>query len=143
MEVRKIMLYATHAGRIRRGVLISFTVSPDEKHNTIMLRLSRVRRKDPVNSLDATATAFGGLKTLSIASANSALLTDEESDIIMDIPLEDLLKKLPTYDERRAILARDGLASVDGFKLTILLVCEHILGMRVCFDCPACSEAKE
>ena len=90
------------------GGLIFFTFSRDETHNTIMLRLSRVRRKDPVNSLDATATAFGGLKTPCIANASSALLTDKANDMIMDEPLEDLLKKFPTYDQRRAILGRDG-----------------------------------
>ena len=44
----KIMRYATHAGRIRRGVPIFVTWSPDEKHNVLMLRLSRARRNDPL-----------------------------------------------------------------------------------------------
>ena len=47
MEIRKMMRFATHAGRIRRGVPIFVTWSPDEKHNTLMLRLSRSRRNDP------------------------------------------------------------------------------------------------
>jgi hypothetical protein len=33
MEVRKMMRYETNAGRIRRGVPIFVTFSPDEKHN--------------------------------------------------------------------------------------------------------------
>jgi hypothetical protein len=36
MEVRKIMRYETNAGRVRRGVPIFVTFSPDEKHNVPM-----------------------------------------------------------------------------------------------------------
>ena len=49
---------------------------------------------------------------------------------------------MPSYDERRAILARDGLASVEGIKLSILLTYEHLLGMRVCVQCPNCTDTK-
>jgi len=41
MEVRKLMRYETNAGRIRRGVPIFVTFSPDEKHNVLMLRFHR------------------------------------------------------------------------------------------------------
>ena len=37
------------------------------------------------------------------------------------------------------MLARDGLASVEGFRLSILMVCEYLFGMRVCIDCPSCN----
>ena len=53
MEIRKMMRFATHAGRIRRGVPIFVTWSPDEKHNTLMLRLSRSRRNDPFQEENA------------------------------------------------------------------------------------------
>ena len=43
MEVRKMMRFEANAGRIRRGVPIFVTFSPDEKHNVLMLRLHRSR----------------------------------------------------------------------------------------------------
>ena len=52
MEVRKLMRYDTNAGRIRRGVPIFVTFSPDEKHNVLMLRLHRSRKNDPMHNLD-------------------------------------------------------------------------------------------
>ena len=48
-EVRTLMMYDTHAARIAHGVPLFFTMSPDERHNLIMVRMSRSRRKDPVN----------------------------------------------------------------------------------------------
>ena len=44
----------------------------------------------------------------------------------------DLVQRLPSYDDRRAIVAQDGLASVEGFRLTVLLTCEYIFGLRMC-----------
>ena len=59
MEVRKIMRFETHAGRIRRGVPLFVTFSPDEKHNMIMLRLARSRTSDPCHCADVKNQPFG------------------------------------------------------------------------------------
>ena len=59
MEVRKMMRYETNAGRIRRGVPIFVTWSPDEKHNVLMLKLHRSREKDPTHKLDKENKKFG------------------------------------------------------------------------------------
>ena len=47
-ETRRTMRFDTYAYRVRYGVPIFVTFTPDEAHNTIMLRLSRTRRNDPV-----------------------------------------------------------------------------------------------
>ena len=41
------MRYDTHAFRITHGVPLFVTLSPDEKHNLLMIRFSRARRNDP------------------------------------------------------------------------------------------------
>ena len=41
------MRYDTHAFRIAHGVPLFVTLSPDEKHNLLMIRFSRARRNDP------------------------------------------------------------------------------------------------
>ena len=128
-EVRKIMRYATHAGRIRRGVPIFITFSPDEKHNMPMLRLSRCRRKGPVNLVDPLSRRFGG-------RLEPELGTDF---VALNCPLADLVERVPLYDDRRAILARDPLASVDGFRVLCSLAYEYLFGMRVCAFCPDCN----
>ena len=96
-EVRKLMRYETHAARVRRGVSIWFTLSPDEKHNLLMLRLSRSRRADPANEVDPLSRRFGLLD-------EPVIDTDFEA---LGLPVELLQRLLPTYDDRRAMLARD------------------------------------
>ena len=59
MEVRKMMRYETNAGRVRRGVPIFVTWSPDEKNNVLILRLHRSRRNDPIHELDKENKKFG------------------------------------------------------------------------------------
>ena len=46
-EVRRLMRFDTNAMRVRYGVPIFVTFSPDEAHNLLMVRLSRTRRNDP------------------------------------------------------------------------------------------------
>ncbi|CAK0819674.1 unnamed protein product, partial [Prorocentrum cordatum] len=49
-EARRVMRFETSALRVRYGVPIFVTFSPDEGHNLLMLRLSRTRRQDPVHA---------------------------------------------------------------------------------------------
>jgi hypothetical protein len=63
----------------------------------------------------------------------------KEEDVILSIPVEDIVNSLPSYDDRRAMLARDPLASVDGFRMLVLATYEYIFGMRVCAFCPDCA----
>ena len=46
-EVRRVMRFEIQGYRIRYGVPIFVTFSPDEAHNMLMVRLSRTRQKDP------------------------------------------------------------------------------------------------
>lgn len=128
-EVRKLMRYDTHGARVRLGVPLFITWSPDEKHNMIMLRLSRCRRNDPVASVDEMARRFGGIST-------PALDVDY---VTMGVSLAKLAEELPDYDQRRAILARDALASVEGFRAITYLVLKYICGVRCCNACPQCN----
>ena len=47
-EIRRLMRFDLQGYRVRYGVPIFVTFSPDEPNNVLMLRLSRTRRKDPV-----------------------------------------------------------------------------------------------
>ena len=128
------MRFDTHANRVRYGVPIFVTSSPDEAHNLLMVRLSRVRRKDPVLLVEQESA---GRRYCGREAPN--LAQDLADDIVLGVPLEDLLARVPSYDERRAILARDPLAAVDGFRITVRLAYEHVFGMRVCAYCPDCN----
>ena len=63
-EVRTLMRYDAHAARIAHGVPLFFTMSPDERHNLIMVRMSRSRWRNPVNRREARerhGPTYGGL----------------------------------------------------------------------------------
>ena len=97
------MRYESIATRVVHGVALFITFSPDEKHNILMLRLSRTRRNDPVNEADELSRRFGG-RTVPETSVDYALL---------GLDVQKLRDRLPTYKERRRMMARDPLACVD------------------------------
>ena len=165
-EVRTLMRYDTHAARIAHGVPLFFTMSPDERHNLIMVRMSRSRRKDPVNRRaagEAHGPTFGGLWEPALGhgnvpkegctaaavrggeqqSATNAEVEGDEEDVRMSVPVRTLEDIVPETDDRRAVLARDPLAGVDGFRVVVGLVFEYILGMRYCPQCPMLGLARE
>ena len=118
-----------------------------------MMRFYRVRSHDPICKLDKYASHFGKLGTplLTKAYDDNEILTPEilqslestSPDLRMQFSVEQIRHMLPSYDERRAMLAQDPLASVEGFRFSILLVCEYLFGLRVCSDCPRCNASRK
>ena len=131
-ETRTLMRYDTNACRVCRGAAPLFvTMSPDEKHSMVMLRLARTRRNDPVCQRDPDAERFGGLFQPELGHDFAQA----------GVSVAALRERLPPYDERRAILARDPLASVDGCRLVMGLLLEYIFGVRFCDACPDCAQS--
>ena len=136
-ETRRQMRFDTNALRVRYGVPIFVTFSPDEKHNLLMIRLSRTRKKDPVLLHDPAAALFGDLRAPRLGQA--AYTMHDGDDVWLALSPEDLQAQIPDYDTRRALIAKDSLASVEGFRVMVLLAYEHLFGMRVCPNCPHCN----
>jgi hypothetical protein len=196
-ETRGIMRQELKAYQVAKGKPMMITVSPSERHNLLMIRLSRVRASDPlsrkrmsgtVSTQTGTATitgidtAFtsefsaggtididkvGKFSVQSITSDYSLTLTDSVKSSAVDvnvyttsdcakwggrdspalienhevgaISIDSLLGQLPPSDERRAILAKDPLASVYGFRMLMKLTLSTLFGVRVCSNCPNCN----
>ena len=98
-EVRTLMRYDTHAFRIAHGVPLFVTLSPDEKHNLLMIRFSRSRWNDP--AVNVAVTEF--MKRM--GEIDQPSLDDE----IGLLTLDELRERVPTCDQRRAIISRDAL----------------------------------
>ena len=60
---------------------------------------------------------------------------------MLRVSIPDLIRKLPSYEDRRKVMSSDAFASVDGFRATVLLTYEHLFGMRLCNHCPNCSSS--
>ena len=133
-ETRRQMRFDTNANRIRYGVPIFVTFTPDEAHNCLMLRLSRCRQNDPVfaDGRDEVGKRVAQRR-------EPPLGQDFTDDVFLRVPIADLQQWLPDYDERQTILARDALASVDGFRVACSVTYEYLWGMRVCAFCPDCN----
>ena len=107
------MRFAIQAYRIKFGNPIFVTFSPDESHNLLMIWLSRTRQNDPVWKSDTNRPLRRH------AGRNTPELTAVSEDKVFTISVEDMCNTLPSYDERRRILATDSLASVDGFRTMV------------------------
>jgi hypothetical protein len=86
----------------------------------------------------SAGSSHGGLlEPLLVPSAN----TNAEADDVLatlDLGGATTQNDLPTATERRAIVARDALAGVDGFRVIVHLFFSRILGIRFCPKCPNC-----
>ena len=56
--------------------------------------------------------------------------------------MDDLADLLPTFDQRRRILATDALASVEGFRVMVQLTMQCLFGVNFCPFCPNCATCK-
>ena len=64
-----------------------------------------------------------------------------EDDVVFGLTVDDVNGHIPTYDQRRRILATDSLAPVEGFRVMIELTLTHLFGINYCVNCPNCSES--
>ena len=132
-EARRMMRFETQALRILYGVPVFVTFSPDESHTLLMIRFSRTRTNDPFFKSDRVK-AFRPYYSQTLPD-----LKEDPSSVLLTSSVDDMRESLPPYDVRRKILAGDALASVDGFRVMVLLTFEHLFGLRFCQNCPQCN----
>ena len=130
-EARAKMRHEIEAMRVRYGTPIFVTMSPDEAHQLLFVRLSRGRVTDPCHARD----------TPDLVAARGRDWPPLCHDLTLPVAglVETLRQDVPTWQERRAILARDPLASVDGFRVLMSLALRHLFGVRFCSRCPDCN----
>ena len=87
---RRPMRFDTHANRVRYGVPIFVAFSPDGAHNLLMVRLSRVRRNDPVlrGGKDVLGSRYCGRGAPDVAC-------DLADGVVLGIPVHELMQGAP------------------------------------------------
>ena len=118
--LRRLMGHRQFGARIEYGDCLFLTVSPNEQHSALVLRLSRYRRNDP-------AVRHGEDWKRRIAGSEYPLL---EPDVEVE---------LPEYDLRRAATAQDPYAVIEAYKIEIKFRLMILLGVRMCPNCPRCN----
>jgi hypothetical protein len=118
------------------GECIFVTVSPNRRHSTMVLKLSRARRSDVgLTGTDATCEwrrRYAGSEQPPIF-CQSTLADDAEGEqVIKEI-------SLPALSVRQAWNAQDPLASVHHYLVFMYVVMPALFGLRMCLNCPDCN----
>ena len=124
-QLRQIMGHRQWGARVVYGDCFFITISPNEQHSSLVLRLSRFRRNDPY-------TKHGSTMTQKLAGSNFPDLEAKSTSDTFEA-------ELPEYDLRRAATAKDPLAVIEGYKVEVYLRLATLLGVRMCPDCPRCN----
>ena len=123
--VRRRMRFISKSMQVYYGVPVFVTISPDERHQAIMLRMFRLRQSDPAYQYEPFLQQFSGCN-------DPSFFADETAT-----------SEIPAYAARRVALAQRPAAAVIGFRVQILLVMQAAFGLRVCLDCPNCARTRD
>ncbi len=138
-QLRQVMGHRQFGARVMYGDCLFFTISPNEQHSALVLRLSRFRKQDPY-------CQHGDETRRKLARADQPPLEAQRKHSSQDAPPgqahpleDDVSMELPEYDLRKAATARDPLAVVEGFKIHVYFRLAILLGLRMCPQCPRCN----
>merc|ERR1712217_176346 len=124
-QLRQRMGHAQFGARVVFGDCLFYTLSPNEQHSSLVLRLSRYRSKDPCIQ---TADQLHEHVRSCAGRLNPSLVQEETATV-----------ELPAYKFRRVMCARDPMAVMEAFMLQIKLKLPRLFGMRACPMCPRCN----
>ena len=125
-QVREKIGHNMFGFRVTNGEGLFITISPNERHSSLMLRLSRARRND--TSLQASDGTTRSQRHIIGYDAPSLFM--EKDSIVMEFP---------AFENRCGIAARDPLSTVYAFDIQVRLVLATLLGIRMCPNCPRCN----
>ena len=127
-QIRRQINHLVFSARVFYGLPVFLTVTPSERHNGLMIRLTRYRRNDP-------AIQVGSPEFLPWIGHDKPSLQSPEPNSAKDATEVDL----PEFDLRRMMTSRDPLCSVNAFRVSIGVVIAGLYGLRMCPDCPNCN----
>jgi hypothetical protein len=115
------------------GLPLFLTISPNERYSSLVLRVSRYRKNDPL-LLHSQLADVAALRQCASKDYPSLCAprgrSENDEDVVVDIPM---------YDMRRALLAKDCVSIVTAFQVYIRIVLARLLGVRMCPLCPQCN----
>ena len=122
------------------GETIFVTVSPNRRHSSMILKMSRARRNDTsLKGDDPVASArrrFCGKDVPRIFSHKCYSDDAQGEATVKEIPL-------PALWIRQACNAQDPIASCHHYLFFMRVILPGIFGLRMCFSCPDCSSERD
>ena len=134
--IRKKIGHILFGFRVVFGECLFITVSPNRRHSSLLLRLSRARGHDTLlRRTDATSKfrkQYHGSDLPKFMSSTACHNDVDGQAVAAEIPLPPLLA-------RQAWIAQDPLASVHHYQVIMYVVLPAAFGVRMCLHCPWCN----
>ena len=134
--IRQKIGHACFGFRVVHGEVIFVTVSPNRRHSSMILKLSRARRNDTSLGADEEVARCRkrhcGPDTPSVFSQYSVAVDPSGQETMREIPLPDIF-------DRQAWNAQDPLASCYHYLFFMYTILPALFGIRMCMRCPNCN----
>ena len=134
--IRKKMGHCCFGFRVVQGEVIFVTVSPNRRHSSMVLKLSRARRNDTSllgdDNVSRERRKHCGPDGPRIFTKWSVAEDPEAEKTSVDIPLPDIFT-------RQAWNAQDPLASCHHYLFFMYVMLPALFGVRMCLMCPHCN----
>lgn len=124
---RKLMGQAQFGARVVYGDCVFMTISLNEQHSALVLRLFRARRSDPFL---LTAGMRENKTSEWIGEDNPKLEEPEEG--VVELPV-------PSAAIRAQLAAQNPHSVMAAFQIEVRMRLAQLLGVKMCFHCPDCS----
>jgi hypothetical protein len=122
--------------RVVYGECLFITASPNRRHSSYLLRLSRNRENDISLKRATTASEFRrkhcGSKTPQVFTMHTLVSDPDGQALALEIDM-------PSLSDRQALNAQDPLSSVHHYLAIMYIVIPGAFGMRMCLNCPDCN----
>eukprot|EP00959_Pyramimonas_sp_CCMP1952_P150958 3159070-Pyramimonas_sp.AAC.1 len=135
-EIRTKIGHEMRWACINYGTGIFCTISPGERHNYLACRLGRYRVDDPFVA-GKSRRKWAGKNAPSLEPTSDDRFEQAEMQADDEVQFE-----VPGYNLRRLYLAEDPLSAVNAFFVQIRTILATMLGVRMCPNCPHCSQTE-
>ena len=134
--LRKRIGHCLFGMRVVHGEPIFLTLSPNRRHSTLILKLSRLRRNDTgLQSTDPCTQARREFQGADVPPIFFDGLVSSDADV----DRAEVTLKLPPIKVRQGMNAQDPLSSVHYYLMCIFVLLPGIFGLRMCLNCPHCN----
>ena len=134
--IRKKIGHCCFGFRVVHGEVIFVTVSPNRRHSSMILKLSRCRANDVSLERSDSVAAYRkrhcGPNTPKIFASKSIADDPSGEEATVEIPMPDIF-------DRQGCNAQDPLSSCHHYLFFMHVILPGIFGIRMCLSCPDCN----
>ncbi len=134
--MRQRMGHCLFGMRVVYGECLFITASPNRRHSSYLLRLSRNRENDISLKRATTASEFRrkhcGRKTPQVFTMHTLVSDPDGQALALEIDM-------PSLSDRQALNAQDPLSSVPNYLAIMYIVIPAAFVRRMCLNCHDCN----